>query len=912
MSIEKLESIWPEWKVVKDIGEGAFGMVYEVVREEHGLTTSAAVKVISIPKNDSEVSSLRAEGISEEASKTYFQGIVDDYVKEIKLMDSFKATPNIVSIEDYKVIEKTDKIGWDIFIRMELLTSLNGYTSDKTLSETDVIKLGEDILSALELCSQKKIIHRDIKPENIFISEFGYFKLGDFGIARKLDKTAGSMSITGSPSYVAPEVVNGGHYDATVDIYSLGIVLYKLLNNNRTPLIDPYKQLILYEERQDAINRRIKGETLPAPVNASSLMTQVILKACAFEPTLRFQTPEEFKAALNAVKEGSYVPAPADLSKTASVRRAPQAEHDEANPIEAIPAAQKRPKKKFSRAKAILITSAAVIVLAAVGAGVYWIKDMTDPSKEVIKLLTEGDYNGALSVYENKMDNSPTSALEKNMRSRLDTIKTEFTNKSIEYSVVSMELNTIKKLNISALDKEIVDLNTYINDINGSRTAFNTANSLYDKKDYVGAMTQYQSVIPTDPDFEAAKTGYANSVSVYRKDILAEAAEAAAGDDYNKADAAIEKGLLVLADDPELTEQRNIYKSQAEMYAAEQTAEYKSDILSSAEEKAKTGDYDGAIAILSRALSRLPNDTDIHNKIEEYTKQKQEAIKQNALVSAQKDADAGDYKKAIDTLNAALRDVPNDSELTEKLSEFKTKADEQLKNDAFASAEENAVNGNPDQAFAILNDALKQLPNDPDIIAKIEEYKKAYGEKANIIRQMNSSSVELYHNEWSSVVPFSINETVYNQDNLVGLRFLYGRWRNSRTSDSVDTTFCGLMLKIDNSNLEYSTMTYQTALDDLSKEQVNKNEYYRTSVIGYSKVLGIKTLYRQDLKRDSEIHTHIIDVLRYEEIYVFLQAYNTWNYEHVNGKTYGDKDDMCTVYQDYMFLFHPRVFNRTE
>jgi serine/threonine protein kinase/GMP synthase-like glutamine amidotransferase len=311
MGIEQLHAVWPEWKVTEQIGQGAFGKVYKVVREEYGVTSYAAVKVISIPQNEAEVNALRADGYDETASRTYLESVITDFVGEIKLMLSMKGTANIVGVEDYKVVKKTGQIGWDIFIRMELLTSFTNYAAGKTLTEAEVVKLGVDICSALELCAQKNIIHRDIKPENIFISPFGDFKVGDFGIARELEKTGGAMSSKGTYSYAAPEVVSSKPYGAAADIYSLGLVLYKLLNNNRLPFIDPNSQQILYQDRTNAVNRRLSGEPLPAPAGASRQLAQVILQACAFDPAMRFKTATAFKAALAAALEAAKTPAQA-------------------------------------------------------------------------------------------------------------------------------------------------------------------------------------------------------------------------------------------------------------------------------------------------------------------------------------------------------------------------------------------------------------------------------------------------------------------------------------------------------------------------------------------------------------------------------------------------------------------------
>ena len=305
MENDIISAVWPEWKKVKCINRGSFGVVYEAVRTDHGVESRAAIKVISIPQNDAELESLRSAGLSADATKTYLQEVVNDFANEIRLMESFKGFQNIVSVEDYKVVERNDRVGWDIYIRMELLTPLNTYISDKVLSEREVIELGCDICSALERCAQRNVIHRDIKPDNIFINEFGDYKLGDFGIARKLENMTSGLSQKGTYNYMAPEVEKGYSYDATVDIYSLGIVLYWLLNKRRLPFVSTEKKLLSPRDLVTANRRRLDGEPLPAPCNASPAMAEVILKACDPDPRKRFASAEEMKNALKTVTEGS-------------------------------------------------------------------------------------------------------------------------------------------------------------------------------------------------------------------------------------------------------------------------------------------------------------------------------------------------------------------------------------------------------------------------------------------------------------------------------------------------------------------------------------------------------------------------------------------------------------------------------
>ena len=286
-------SVWPEWKLVEKIGEGSFGKVYKAKRTERGRSFYSAIKIISIPGSKGELDSVRSEMNNEQSTREYFRNLVEDCVQEIYTMEHFCGNSHVVSFEDFKVVEYLDEIGWDISIRMEYLTSFMDYCTGKELTEKEVIKLGCDLAMALIYCRKLNIIHRDVKPENIFVSRFGDFKLGDFGIAREQAHTMSNMSKKGTYSYMAPEIYKGEKYDSSIDIYSLGIVLYKLMNQNRLPFLSLDKQLITYRDKETAHARRMAGEKMPVPVNASAAFSHIILKACAYEPGKRYRKPED-------------------------------------------------------------------------------------------------------------------------------------------------------------------------------------------------------------------------------------------------------------------------------------------------------------------------------------------------------------------------------------------------------------------------------------------------------------------------------------------------------------------------------------------------------------------------------------------------------------------------------------------
>ena len=286
-------SVWPEWELIEKIGEGSFGKVYKAKRTERGRSFYSAIKIISIPASKGELDSVRSEMNNEQSTREYFRNLVEDCIQEIYTMEHFCGNSHVVSFEDFKVVEYLDEIGWDIFIRMEFLTSFMEYCTGKELTEKEVIKLGCDLAMALIYCRKLNIIHRDVKPENIFVSRFGDFKLGDFGIAREQAHTMSNMSKKGTYSYMAPEIYKGEKYDSSIDIYSLGIVLYKLMNQNRLPFLSLDKQLITYRDKETALARRMAGEKMPAPVNASASFSHIILKACAYEPGKRYRKPED-------------------------------------------------------------------------------------------------------------------------------------------------------------------------------------------------------------------------------------------------------------------------------------------------------------------------------------------------------------------------------------------------------------------------------------------------------------------------------------------------------------------------------------------------------------------------------------------------------------------------------------------
>ncbi len=299
--IHAFEPIWEDWVIDEEIGHGCLGTVWRAHHEDRlrHIRRYAAVRHISTQEYDR----LHDDDMffpSDEARAEYYRNMLNCLVTEIDAMVSLRGKPNIVFCEEYKVVPGEQNSGYDLFLRMELLKNVPGYLCEnrKRFPDPDeTLRLGIDTATALETLESRNFIHRDIKPDNIFIDEEGHFKLDVFSSTRMLEAVIDASvlaGLTGVKLYMAPEGYTGsGHYDQTADIYSLGIVLYRYLNNGFLPFMpDPTAFA------GDAIARRIRGEKLPAPCSADEELSAIILKACAFRPEDRYRNAKDLKGDL--------------------------------------------------------------------------------------------------------------------------------------------------------------------------------------------------------------------------------------------------------------------------------------------------------------------------------------------------------------------------------------------------------------------------------------------------------------------------------------------------------------------------------------------------------------------------------------------------------------------------------------
>ena len=122
--LEKGSVVFGHWTVDEKIGAGAYGTVYKLKRNEFGTEYQSALKVISIPPENTDSSGLQSEGMTNEEISEYYADIAKSFMEEIKLLEELKGNSNVVSYEDHIIDKSEDGLSYTILIRMELLTPL--------------------------------------------------------------------------------------------------------------------------------------------------------------------------------------------------------------------------------------------------------------------------------------------------------------------------------------------------------------------------------------------------------------------------------------------------------------------------------------------------------------------------------------------------------------------------------------------------------------------------------------------------------------------------------------------------------------------------------------------------------------------------------------------------------------------
>ncbi len=309
-SLEALQPFWDEWVLDAFLGKGRHARVYRIRRQTLGGALYGALKWISLPVDAEDLRLEYPEGMGDASIEAYDAGLAQELQREIDWMKSLGDCPHIVQCRNHLLRRRDHSPGWDILIAMDLLQPLpERFGQGMTVG--DVIDLGADICTALETCHGARVIHGDIKPANLFADPSGRYLLGDFGVVQSMDAPLAAPGPWGTPAYAAPEVFRqNAAYGPAVDLYSLGLVLYRYLNRQQLPFLPPEGSLPTPDEVNAAIIHRLDGNALPPPGQGGPALERVILKACAPNPQNRYSVAAEMRAALLSAKQSTPLSQP--------------------------------------------------------------------------------------------------------------------------------------------------------------------------------------------------------------------------------------------------------------------------------------------------------------------------------------------------------------------------------------------------------------------------------------------------------------------------------------------------------------------------------------------------------------------------------------------------------------------------
>lgn len=270
------------------LAKGPNGDIYLVTRRMDG--KRLALKHISIPASDAQTKALIYSGAArnESDAQRYYSSLVKELKSELLLINGIKNAGNLLKFRGYQVDQKYIGVGYDVYLLSDYCQSLPDFLSQNLLTKLQAINLAIDLCSALEQLRSAGLVHRDVHPRNIFwgTGSNPHFLLGDLGVVQISELAYSAMPDASITEYTAPEVLSEtASLSETMDIYSVGLVLYEIYNGG-----------VLPQGEDEKFHR--SSEALPAPAYADVALSEILLKACAFQPEDRYQSPAEMKQAL--------------------------------------------------------------------------------------------------------------------------------------------------------------------------------------------------------------------------------------------------------------------------------------------------------------------------------------------------------------------------------------------------------------------------------------------------------------------------------------------------------------------------------------------------------------------------------------------------------------------------------------
>jgi HEAT repeat protein/tRNA A-37 threonylcarbamoyl transferase component Bud32 len=274
--LEPGDSFTDRYRVIKQVGKGAFGVV--VLVEDTVVKDQFILKFLS-PHVASD------------------ENAIHRFTHELRY--ARKVThENVIRIYDFIAHGKNYAISMEYFPSHSLTYSI---ARSKKLDIVRGINILRQICRGMAAAQEVKVVHRDLKPGNILINKNGRVKIVDFGLAAAASKAGSRLTKTGilvgTPTYMSPEQVRGKTIDSRTDIYAIGVIMYEMFTG-----VPPYTG----EESVGIMFQHVEGNPRPPRELNEEIpesLQSIILKAMAVDQNDRYQTFDELKLELESLTE---------------------------------------------------------------------------------------------------------------------------------------------------------------------------------------------------------------------------------------------------------------------------------------------------------------------------------------------------------------------------------------------------------------------------------------------------------------------------------------------------------------------------------------------------------------------------------------------------------------------------------
>lgn len=294
-----LNPVFGEWYTDKQLGSGTDGKVFSIYRiKPDGTRENSILKIIRLGENRNERAFSRTGAETEEQQSLNYEDIIRRIKRNIITVKKLDKGRNIVNYEALEVRDASDKKGKLVLIKLQEMRSLSQLLEEFSFTYEETVRLGLSVCKGLIKCREFNYTYPNLKPENVLFDRNGVCKLGDLGSFSCLEPAKSSIAYKRTQYYMAPEFIKTGKVSKSADTYSLGLILYMLTNRGRLPFVEPYPQKLTVNSFNEATSKRMKGEKFQKPVLCSEKLWQIIEKACAFNPSDRYTSPNEMYADL--------------------------------------------------------------------------------------------------------------------------------------------------------------------------------------------------------------------------------------------------------------------------------------------------------------------------------------------------------------------------------------------------------------------------------------------------------------------------------------------------------------------------------------------------------------------------------------------------------------------------------------